>query len=163
MTLVATTVWRIRPELVVALDDRLGTPVDSYVNGSQTWFTQTRPGGVDLEWRLHPAAGYRLSKGLSHYEVWDTVVEGLRAGADPAALTTGAETHPLVALWEGLECFAAHGDEVEPATLAAAAVEELGLAPDATGLADHVAIGDAWERARGAVSIIGLLFEQLRP
>ena len=163
MALVATTVWRIRPELVLALDDRLGTPVDSYVNGSQTWFTETRPGGIDLEWRLHPVAGYRLPKGLTHYDVWDAAVDGLRAGRDPGALTLGAETRPLAAVWDGLECFAAHGDEVEPATLAAAAGEELGLAPDAAGLVDHTAIGDAWERSRGAVSIVDLLLAQLRP
>ncbi len=157
---VATTVWRIRPDLVVALDEQLGPPVDSYVNGSQTWFTETEAGAV-LEWRLHPTAGYRLPKGLSHYDIWETVTGQLAAGAGPEALTLGAETRPLDGTWDGLECFAAHGDDLEPATLSAAATAALGLAPDAAGLVDHDRIGDAWERSRGGVSIVGLLLEQL--
>ena len=157
----STTVWPISPELVVALGDRLGTPVDSYVNGSQTWFTET-PGGVDLEWRLHPVAGYRLPKGISHYELWEAVVDALAGGADPAGLRLGSETRALTSLWDGLECFPAHGDELEPVALAAAARDELGLAPAAAGLVDHERVGDAWERTRGAVSIVDLLLEQLR-
>ncbi len=158
---VAATVWRIRPELVLALADQLGTPVDSYLNGSQTWFTET-PGGVELEWRLHPVAGYRLPKGLSHYELWDAVVDALVEGADPSALRLGAETHALPSLWDGLECFPAHADDLEPMALAAAARAELGLAPDAVGLVDHQRIGDAWERTRGGVSIVDLLLDQLQ-
>lgn len=161
MTRVATTVWRIRPLVVLALHERLEAPVDSYVNGSQTWFTEP-PGGPALEWRLHPVAGYRVPKGLSHYDVWDTVVDRLVAGGEPAALSLGAEARPLTGVWDGLECFAAHGDDIEPAGLVAAVVEQLGLPPDAAGLVDHEAIADAWEKARGAVSIVALLFEQLR-
>ena len=157
----STTVWRISPELVLALGDRLGTPVDSYVNGSQTWFTDA-PGGVELEWRLHPVAGYRLPKGISHYELWDAVLDALMDGADPSELRLGSETRALGGLWDGLECFAAHGDELEPMALAAAARSELGLAPDAAGLVDHERIGDAWERTRGGVSIVDLLLEQLQ-
>ena len=156
----ATTVWEIGAGLVQALDERLGPPVDSYVNGSQTWFTEADSGAV-LEWRLHPTAGYRLPEGLSHYDVWETVVGQLAAGAGPEALTLGSETRPLARLWDGLECFPAHGDDLEPATLAAAATAALGLAPDAAGLVDHERIGDAWERSRGGVSIVALLLEQL--
>ena len=67
------------------------------------------------------------------------------------------------ALWEGLEAFpidAADG-ELEPAVLAAACTDALGIAPDASGLVDHEPIGDAWERAEGDHSIIDALFEQL--
>ncbi|HLJ08974.1 MAG TPA: hypothetical protein VKX24_10575, partial [Acidimicrobiia bacterium] len=60
----STAVWRTRPEIVTALAERLGEPVDRYVNGSHTWFTEA-PGGVALEWRLHPVAGYATPKGLS--------------------------------------------------------------------------------------------------
>ncbi len=157
----STTVWPISPELVVALADRLGTPVDSYLNGSQTWFTEA-PGGVELEWRLHPVAGYRLPKGISHYELWDAVVDALAGGADPSGLRLGSETRALTSLWDGLECFSAHGDELEPVALAAAAREELGLVPARVGLVDHERIGDAWERTRGAVSIVDLLLDQLQ-
>ena len=68
---------------------------------------------------------------------------------------------PVEALWDGLEAFAAYGDEVEPATLAAAVTESLGIAPDAAGLVDHQRIGDQWERSEGAISIVGALLDQL--
>lgn len=145
-----TAVWRIRPELLLAMADRLGEPVDRYVNGSQTWFTET-PGGVALEWRLHPVARYVKPKGMSHDDVWDVVVEGL----------IGHVRLRPEDVWGGLECFAAYGDDIEPGALTAAATAELGVAPDATGLVDHTAIGDEWERTRGAVSIVDLLLEQL--
>jgi hypothetical protein len=144
-------VWRIRAELVLALAERLGEPVDRYVNGSQTWFSET-PGGVALEWRLHPVAGYETPKGLTHTDVWDVAVESVISGE--------GRLRPEDA-WDGLECFAAYGDDIEPGPLAAAATAELGIAPEASGLVDHSAIGDAWERTRGAVSIIDLLLAQL--
>src|SRR2546430_17200612 len=52
----ASAVWRSSPELVLALDEQFGPPVDSYVNGSQTWLLDNGPGGVALEWRLYPPA-----------------------------------------------------------------------------------------------------------
>jgi hypothetical protein len=157
---VATAVWVIDAELVRALDERLGTPVDSYVNGSQTWLTEDGPNGATLEWRLHPVAGFRLPRRLSHYDLWEQVVAQLASGVGAAALRLGDETRPLTSLWDGLECFATH-DDLEPATLAASATETLGRPPDRAGLVDHVAIGDTWERSHGAVSIIALLLEQL--
>jgi hypothetical protein len=101
---------------------------------------------MTLEWRLHPVAGYRTPAGISHYDVWDVAVDGAQEASN---------------LWDGLECFAAHGDEIEPAVLAGTAGEQLGIAPDATGLVDHELIGDAFERTGGNVSIVNLLFEQL--
>ena len=146
----ATAVWRIRPELVLALAEHLGEPVDRYVNGSQTWFTEA-PGGAALEWRLHPVKGYVNPKGMDHNDVWDVVVESL----------IGHVRLRPEDVWDRLECFPAYGDDIEPGTLAAAATREIGVAPDATGLVDHESIGDAWERTRGAVSIVDLLLQQL--
>lgn len=157
---VATAVWTIAPDLVMALDARLGLPVDSYVNGSQTWLVEHDD--VALEYRLHPVAGFRTPAGLSHYDLWDTVVGALATGADPHALRLGDETRPLTSLWDGLECFAPFGDDLEPQQLAARATEELGRPPDATGLVDHDAVGAAWEHARGGVSIVALLLDELR-
>ncbi len=151
--LVPTCVWRATPELILALDGRFGPPVDAYVNGSQVWLREDGPGGVTLEWRLHPAAGFRRPPGTGTYELFETVVDALVAGERPPA--------PLERLWDGLEAFAAYGDEVEPATLAAACTESLGLAPDAAGLADHDRIGDEWERSGGSVSIVEALLSQL--
>jgi hypothetical protein len=159
---IATTVWVVSPDVVLALDERLGPPVDAYVNGAHTWFTEG-PAGATLEWRLHPVAAYRAPRGLSHEDVWEAVVAALSTGADAAALRLGDETRPLTSLWDGLECFPAHGDDVEPATLAAAAAERLGRAPERAGLVDHDRVGDAWEHAHGAVSIVALLLEQLAP
>jgi hypothetical protein len=101
--LIATALWWTTPEVIGALDTRLGQPVDSYRNGSQTWFS-----GEDqtLEWRLHPVASFVLPRGLSHYDLWERVVDGLHAG-DAEALVLGEETRSLDSLWDGLECFPA--------------------------------------------------------
>lgn len=150
--LVPTCVWRITPALVLALDERFGEPVDAYVNGSQVWMRDDGPGGTALEWRLHPVAGFRRPPGLGTYELFPAVALSL-AGVGPAA---AAES-----LWDGLEAFPAYGDETEPALLQHAAVEALGIAPDACGLADHQSIGDEWERTGGQVSVIAALLRQL--
>lgn len=158
----AACIWRVDPELVLALDERLGPPVDSYVNGSQTWITDDGPGETGLEWRLHPVAGYRRPGSLSHYDLWEQVVGALSAEVDADALTLGGEARTLRSLWDGLECFAAYGDDLEPAPLAQAATDALGRAPDAVGLVDHDAIGAAWEQAKGATSIVEMVFAELK-
>ena len=159
---VATAVWRAGAALILALDERLGPPVDSYLNGSQTWLADDGPGEVTLEWRLHPVASYRAPKGLSHYDVWEAVVSELSRVADPSDLVLGDEHRALDTLWDGLECFPAYGDEVEPANLAHAATDALGIAPDLAGMVDHERIGEEWERSGGALSIVDHLEEQLR-
>ena len=50
MARTATCVWRVDAPLVLALDEHLGPPVDSYLNGSQTWITDDGPGAESLEW-----------------------------------------------------------------------------------------------------------------
>jgi hypothetical protein len=149
-----TCVWRIRPEVVVALDERFGEPLDAYVNGSQTWLRDDGPGDTTIEWRLHPVPGFRRPPGIGIYELFPSVALALETGGTPPA--------PPESLWEGLEAFLADGDEIEPAPLAAACAAALGIGPDACGLADHGAIGDEWERSGGRSSIIDALFGQLR-
>jgi hypothetical protein len=139
--------------VIVALDDRFGEPVDAYVNGSQTWLRDDGPGGVTLEWRLHPVAGYRKPDDLDTYEVFTSTALALETGAPLPA--------PLEELWDGLEVFAAYEDEIEPAPLASAAEVALGIEPDRSGLVDHEAIGDEWERSRGSISILDALLAQL--
>src|SRR3954470_2640101 len=151
---VATALWLPSAALVLALDERLGAPVDSYVNGSQTWLTPDGPkanpktSGSDekivLEWRLHPVANYTAPRGLSHYDVWETVISALSRDADTAVIGLGEEHRRIDQLWGGLECYAAYGDDIEPGILAATTAEVLGIAPDRFGLVDHQAIGDAW-------------------
>jgi len=152
VTLTPACVWRIDPDLVRALDERLGPPLDSYVNGTQTWLTDDGPADTTIEWRLHPVAAYEPPAGLSHYDVWDQAVASVGAGNGPVQPD---------ALWDGLECFPAYGDEMEPATLATAAAERLGRPPDASGLVDHGRIGDEWERTKGRTSLVAMLLEEL--
>lgn len=153
MALVPCCVWRTTPALVIALDDRFGEPVDAYVNGSQVWIRDDGPGGAALEWRLHPVAGYRRPIDLDTYEVFAGTALALANGTALAA--------PLDQLWDGLEAFPIEGDEMEPAPLAAAVTEALGIAPDAAGLVDHERIGEEWEARRGEVSIVDALLKQL--
>lgn len=138
--------------LVLALDGRFGPPHDAYVNGSQVWLRDDGPGGLTIEWRLHPVAGYRRPPAVGTYELFEATADALATGVAPPA--------PLEQLWDGLEAFAAYGDEIEPAILAAAATESLGLPPDAVGVADHDRLGDQWERAGGHTSIIDGILEQ---
>jgi hypothetical protein len=140
----------------------LGLPIDSYVNGSQTWLVDNGPGAITLEWRLHPVAGYRAASGVSHYDLWETVVAALANGADPDGIPLGTEHRPLGSLWDGLECFAAYGDDVEPAPLARAAGDAVGRPPAAAGLVDHDRIGTEWEHAHGTTSIVDMLLAELR-
>jgi hypothetical protein len=133
--------------LVAALDERLGDPVDAYVNGSQTWLVENGPRGMTLEWRLHPVAGYERPAGTDTYRVFRDAAEGK---LDPAQL------------WDGLETFVAYDDPTTAADLRAAATAALGREPDAWGVVDHDAIGDEWETTSGAISIIERLIAQLR-
>jgi hypothetical protein len=151
---IATAVWRATPELVIRLDERFGEPLDAYVNGSQVWLRDDGPNGMPLEWRLHPVAEYRRPTGTGTYEVFSDTALALAEGRTPPA--------PLSDLWEGLEVFAAYGDEIEPHPLVVAAVAAIGIEPDGAGLVDHDHIGDEWERTGGAVSIIEMLIAQLQ-
>jgi hypothetical protein len=150
---VATCLWTVTAQLVLALDDRFGEPVDAYVNGAQVWLRDDGPGGAGLEWRLHPVPGFRRPAGVSHHDLFETVAFGLRTGAETLA--------PIDELWEGLEAFPAYGDELEPAPLAAAATAAIGVAPDVFGVVDHDRIGDEWERSGGQTSIVQALAAQL--
>lgn len=147
--------WRATPALIVALDERFGEPTDAYVNGSQTWLRDDGPSGITLEWRLHPIAGYERPAELDVYEVFSATALAIGTGATPPVA--------LEKLWDGLEAFPAYRDDVEPAPLATAAAESLGIEADAAGLVDHTAIGDAWEHSHGRMSIVEALLDALRP
>jgi hypothetical protein len=137
----------------VAIDRALGEPVDSYVNGSQVWFTEGEPTDMELEWRLHPVAGYRRPDDVDTYDVFPSIALALGTGGTPL--------RSPVALWDGLEVFPAFSTDIEPMTLASIAGAFLGVAPDAVGMADHETIASEWEASKGGVSIIARLIEQL--
>ncbi len=151
--LTPAAVWRATPPVLTALDDRFGEPLDAYVNGSQVWLRDDGPGGIAIEWRLHPVAGYQRPPDIATDELFATVALALAHDEEPPA--------SLDRLWDGLEAFPAYGEEVEPAPLAAAVTEALGIRPDAVGLVDHRPIGDEWERTTGGTSIVEALFRQL--
>jgi hypothetical protein len=151
--LIPTAVWCARAEVIVALDDRFGEPVDAYLNGSQVWLREDGPGGITLEWRLHPVSGYQRPGGVGTYEVFSATSLALATGATPPA--------PLEHLWDGLEVFPAYADDVEPQPLASAAADSLGIDPDVYGLVEHERIADQWERTGGRVSIVDDLLKQL--
>jgi hypothetical protein len=151
--LTSTCVWRVTPEVVVALDRQFGEPTDSYVNGSQTWLRPDGPDGAMLEWRLHPVASYARPDGIDVHDVFSATAFAVANGqAAPVSIDD---------LWDGLEVFPAHGDEIEPAPLATLAADCLGIAPDASGLVDHERIADEWEQSRGRLSIVDALLTQL--
>ena len=80
----ATCVWIISAKLVAALEANLGPPIDSYVNGSQTWITNDGPGEIGLEWRLHPVSDFRTPAGI---------VDRRRGGIDLQVLGIGSDGH----------------------------------------------------------------------
>ena len=151
--LTPTCVWRISDALVLALQERFGDPVDAYVNGSQVWLRDDGPGDATIEWRLHPVAGYQRPEGVDTYDVFTSTALALAQGVAPPASCDQ--------LWDGLEAFAAYGDELEPATLGAATTEALGVPADACGLVDHQRVGDEWEKSGRTTSIIDALLTQL--
>ena len=153
----ATVIWRISRELVLAMDEHLGPPVDSYVNGSQTWFT----GEPILEWRLHPVAGFETPQGVSPYDLWEMVVDAIAGGADPGALPLPSGAMALTDLWDGLECFPAYGDELEPVAVVQRVRDTINRDPDLSGMVDHDIVGDEWEHSNGTVSVLHLLTRQL--
>ena len=162
MSRIATCVWSVDGRLLLALDERLGPPVDSYVNGTQSWLTDDGPGDATLEWRLHPVAGYRIPRGMSHYDLWEQAIAAYSRDPDVDAIDLGTERRVLDTLWDGLECFAAYDDDLEPAVLAHVASDALATPPDHTGLVDHDRIGTAWEHSGGSVSIVAMLVGELR-
>ena len=157
MYLEPTCVWRITPEIISALQERFGDPIDAYVNGSQVWLLDNGPNEVTLQWRLHPVAGYVRPANLDTYAVFSTTAFAI-ANQEPLPAS-------LDVLWDGLEVWPAYSneDKVEVNALTQAAESALGISPGATGSVNHKAIGDAWENSGRSISIVEMLFQQLLP
>ena len=157
---VASALWWITPELVVALDAHLGLPVDSYVNGSQTWLVDD--GDLTLEWRLHPVGGFTQPDGLSHYDLWEQVVAQLSAG-DVTRRARARRRDPRARGRSGTASSASSRSATTSnrRTSRCGRPARSGIAPDLCGLVDHQAVGDRWEQAKGEVSIVQLLADQL--
>ena len=163
MSLSASCVWHVQADLVNALDAQLGPPVDSYVNGTQTWLTEDGPGGVALEWRLHPVAEYRPPTGLSHYDLWEQVV-----GAAVVRAPIRARSRSARASATSGRC--GRGSSASPPTATRSSRRRwpprpptpLGRRRMRPGSSTTTASVHAWEQAVGKVSIVAMLFEELR-
>lgn len=161
-----TCVYRVDADLVERLDACLGPPLDSYVRGWQVWLEDNGPHGERLEWRLHPPARFRMPAGVNPHDLFDVVLQGLAEVDDPAtdAFATGREQRSLAQTWEVLEVFAADGEDIAPAALAAAVAAALdGRRPAAAGYADHDRLGDVWKGRRGDFSVGAALLDTLTP
>ena len=141
-------VWLTSPELLAAVLATLGDPVDSYVNGSQVWIDDDGPGGVAIEWRLHPVSGFERPAGMATQSVFPDVASGI-ADLDPSEL------------WDGLEAFPAYHEPLEPDMLRIWALARIRFEPTASGRVDHDAIADRWERSGRKTSIVSDLIAEL--
>ncbi len=153
--LVATALWTLTSQLIVALDETFGEPIDAYVNGSQVWLRPDAPNDVTIEYRLHPVAGYQRPDGMRTDEVFSSVALALATGEQPPV--------PFNELWEGLEAFVAFDDEgpLEPTLLAQIGEGVLGIAAAQFGMVDHESVAQAWQDSNRQTSIVGALRLQL--
>jgi hypothetical protein len=153
--LVPTALWVASSALIVALDERLGEPIDTYVNGSQVWLRPDGPNGITLEYRLHPIGGYVKPKGMRTERVLADIALALATGEAPQA--------EVVELWEGLEVFVAYDDEgpMESAALARVGAEVLGIEAAGHGNVDHEGIAIRWQHSERTTSIVSELLDQL--
>ena len=65
-------------------------------------------------------------------------------------------------MWDGLECFAAYGDDLEPAPLAQAATAASRDRPTRSASSTTSASATAWEHAAGTTSIVEMVFAELK-
>lgn len=135
-------------ELLTRLESALGPPLDSYLMGWQVWLDEVEGGGageeVELEYRLHPPAGFAQPSGLSHHDLWDEVIVQVADGVHP--FTLGEETRDLASLWVLLEVFPAFGEDVTAEGVRHRAETRLRTEALAAGEVDHDRLGGAWKR-----------------
>lgn len=153
-------------DLLERLEVGFGPPIDSYLNGWQVWIEPVETLGaspeedVQLEYRLHPPAGFRQPVGISHHDLWDAVVEQLADGR--VELRLGEETRRLDEVWVLLEVYPAFGEDVAPEALRGTVESVLGRPAIAAGRVDHDRLGSAWKRTKGTFDLPAALLEALR-
>lgn len=130
--------------LLGLLSTRLADPVDSYWNGSHTWFSALD--NTELEWRLHPVKDFTMPEASRPEELFELALEG---EVDPEHY------------WEGLEIYSFDETSATPQDLAEYVSAILERRPDAQGYVDHESIAQEYERNNGNVSIIQLLMSQM--
>jgi hypothetical protein len=161
-----TCAYRVDAALIELLDTRLGPPLDSYVRGWQVWLEENGPDGIQLEWRLHPPAGFRMPRGVNPHDLFDVVLQGLADCDDPDsdAFAAGQEQRTLSGIWEALEVFPAFDVDVPLDGIVEAATMALGgRRPAVAGHIDHGRLGDQWKGAKGNLSVGAVLLGDLPP
>lgn len=172
--------------LLLALEAAFGPPIDSYLRGWQVWLVAVEAsdvrgeGGdedlaenmvddldedlVELEYRLHPPAGFAQPRGLSHHDLWDRTLEQVAdaaAGGDAAleglVLELGEERRDVASLWELLEVFPAFGEQVTPDQVRRWAEAALGRPALAFGYVEHERLGGAFKRLGTRFDLPGAL------
>jgi hypothetical protein len=130
--------------LISRLHQALSDPVDSYWNGSHTWFSHI--GETDIEWRLHPVEGFSMPEASRPEELFELAIEG---------------SIDITHYWEGLEVYCFDETDLTPDDIASYVSDMIGIEPDYRGYVDHASIGDEFERKGGKVSIIELVVAQI--
>lgn len=142
--LAAVYTLKSTPDLLNYIIKSFEEPVDSYWNGSHTWFDEVE--GVMIEWRLHPVQAFEMPQASRPEELINLALEGT---VDP--------TH----YWEGLEVFPTEDHSFTQVQFSNYCESKLSLKPDEVGFVDHENIGNKYEHSGGKVSIVQLLLEQI--
>lgn len=142
--LAALCLVKTNKSLLNRLYEGLGDPVDSYWNGSHTWFGAVND--TEIEWRLHPVSNFSMPDGARPEELLQLALE---EEVDPSHY------------WESLEVFTFDETELSVKELNEHISEKIGIATDASGYVDHETISLEFERTSGKVSITELLLAQL--
>lgn len=130
------------------LHKQLGDPVDSYWNGSHTWFDEPEMfRDLRVEFRLHPAMGFVMPEASRPEELFELILEHK---VDVA--------HYL----EGLEIFPVDENDLTLEEFEEYVISKIGVEPDYAGFVDHEEIGNTYEQSGGKISIVEALVEQLK-
>jgi len=157
-------VFDVDTALLEALEQAFGPPIDSYLRGWQVWIEPVDPDAddaVELEYRLHPPAGFTMPAGLNHHDLWDQVITKVADGATLFAL--GSETRDLADVWVLLEVFPAFADVMSSADVRATAEQALGRTARADGDVDHERLGGRFKREGHEADIPAALLDALEP
>lgn len=145
--LVAVYTLKQNHNICSVLHGMFGDPIDSYWNGSHTWFSEPEElNNIRLEWRLHPVSEFQMPDACRPEELFELILE---EKVDPSHYV------------EGLEIFPVDDNNVPIENFNKYLSELLFKEPDKIGYVDHDEIGNIYEHSNGEVSIVKLLCEQL--
>lgn len=162
-------IFDVDADLVRRLEAVLGPPIDSYLMGWQVWLVpvhdlapdQAAGADVELEFRLHPPAGFEQPDGMSHHDLWNAVLAQLTSPRADGTLRLGTEQRPLDHVWTLLEVYPAFGEEVTPALVRGWAETLVGRPARGAGVIDHDRLGGRWKRRGPAFDLPAALRDEI--